>query len=109
MTSPNETLQALMLAANGIFSLVVLWTCVCTLNYMTPSTPALHRLAFIFLGVGAASMLLGPLYFTHKPTPGGTILAGGVALLLVTERLYTRRLRDRYSRKLGLPRRPWWG
>lgn len=109
MTSLPDSVQAFFLAANVIFSTIVLWTCVCTLNYMTPSTPPVHRLAYVLLGVGAASMLLGPLYFEFKPTVGGTVLAAGTALLLITERLYTRKLRERYARKLGQPRRPWWG
>lgn len=101
--------EALLTIINAAAALLVLWTSICTLNFMTPRTPPGSRLAYIFLGVGAAAMLLGPVYFEHKPTVGGTVMATGVALLLIVERLYTRKLLARYADRQGQPRRPWWG
>lgn len=101
--------QIVLTTVSCLSASLVLWASICTINYMTATTPLPNRVAHILLGVGAAAMLLGPLYFDNKPTPGGAILTTGVALLLVTERLYTRKLRHRYCKKLGLPRRPWWG
>lgn len=108
MTPFLDSAQFMILGVSALSALIVLWSCICTLNYMTPKTSPIQRISYVLLGVGAASMLLGPLYFDHKPTLGGTILALGVAVLLVTERLYTRKLRDRYAQKMGQPRRPWW-
>lgn len=105
----DDTAQTLLVGINAIMATIVLWTSLCTLNFMTPGTPPGSRIAYILLGVGAASMLLGPLYLEHKPTVGGTVTAAGVALLLITERLYTRKLLARYSRRTGQPPRPWWG
>jgi len=100
--------QTILTSFSLVFALAVLWMCICTLNYMTPSTPLLHRLSFILLGVGAASMLFGPLYFDTFPTVGGVTLAGGTALLLTTERLYAMKFRRRYRRRADDPQRPWW-
>lgn len=101
--------QIILTAVSFLSASLILWASICTLNFMTASTPWPHRISHILLGVGAAAMLLGPLYFDNKPTLGGALLSAGVALLLITERLYTRKLQQRYTHKLGLPKRPWWG
>lgn len=111
MTSIFASIDAhtVLTGINSVAALMVLWTAICTLNFMTPRTPPGSRVAYVLLGVGAGAMLLGPVYFEHKPTVGGTVVATGVALLLIVERLYTRKLLARYADRQGQPRRPWWG
>lgn len=105
----QDPAQTLLTLISTCMASIVLWTSICTLNYMTLRSSPGSRLAYIFLGVGAASMLLGPIYFEHKPTVGGTVMVTGVAVLLITERLYTRKLLTRYASRKGEPQRPWWG
>lgn len=105
----GEGVQVALTAINSLAALMVLWTAICTLNFMTPRTRPGARVAYVLLGVGAGAMLLGPIYFENKPTVGGTVMATGVALLLIVERLHTRKLLTRYADRLGKPRRPWWG
>ncbi len=105
----DDIAQTVLTASTILPAIVILWTCICTLNYMTPRTAPASRLSYLLMGVGAAALLLGPAYFDHVPSLGGAVLTSGTAILLITERLYSRKVRERYARKLGQPRRPWWG
>lgn len=104
---PVGWLAALFLGLNTIAGLVVIWTALCTLNYMSPATRWFSRIAYVLIGAGAAAMLLAPFYFKQALNGGSVILLCGVAVLLVSERFYTRKLEARYARRAGVPKRHW--
>ncbi len=71
----------LMIAISTFASLVVLWTSICTINHMTRRTPITIRAAYILIGVGAAGVLLVPVYFHRPQTPAEMLLIAGTAIL----------------------------
>lgn len=104
---PAGWIAAVFLALNTVAGLVVIWTALCTLNFMSPSTRWFSRVAYVLIGAGAAAMLLAPFYFKQALNGGSVILLCGVAVLLVSERFYTRRLAARYGQQAGLQKRHW--
>lgn len=105
---PEGAAETALLVVNTITALTVLWTVLCTLNFMSAQSFWLTRVAYVLIGVGAGAMLIGPMYWNHEPTVGAVALLTGVTVALVTERLYKRKLADRYASKLGVKNRRWY-
>ena len=75
-----------MTAINTAASIWVLWSSICAANFMSLKTPALVRVAYILLGVGAAASLMAPGYLQRPPTLAELLLVCGMALLTVANR-----------------------
>lgn len=93
----NNAIAELALVLIGMSSATaVLWVSICTLNFMSPGTRIVSRLAYILLGVGAAGFLLAPPLIGYRPDPGTVFLLAGVAAVLADGR--NRAMRRRHSR-----------
>lgn len=96
----GNVLDFILMLSNLSAGLVVIWIALCSLNIMTATTPWTIRMSYVFIGVGAASMVLAPLYWSYRPSIGAFILLSGVAVLLVNERIYRNRMVLRYTARL---------
>jgi hypothetical protein len=88
---------------------VILFSVICRVNLMTPGTPGIQRLAYVMMGVGAASLLLSPWFFDYRPTVSSTVLECGIAVLMVADQLHGRKIRQRYGTdRRASSKHRWW-
>lgn len=71
-----------LLAANLVASALLLGHALMAINKMTPKTPHWRRCFYVALAVGAAAVLLGPIYGYVRPQAGEVISNVGAAGLL---------------------------
>lgn len=90
---------------------VALWATICTINFMSRSTPFITRVAYILVGIGAGSVLLTVVYSQQPPGIPSAIFSIGVAIMLIAGRLHARRVLQkhpdpdgRFDHLCG----PWW-
>lgn len=92
----NAVAEVLLLAMGMSAAVTVLWVSICTLNFMSPGTRLVSRLAYILLGVAAGGFILAPPLIGYRPDPGTVFLLMGVAAVLADGR--NRAMRRRHSR-----------
>ena len=86
MSLDHLRIEQLATVINTAASIWVLWSSICAANFMSLKTPALVRVAYILLGVGAAASLMAPGYLGRPPTLAELLLVCGMALLTVANR-----------------------
>lgn len=69
--------------ANWFAALAVLWGSVCALNGMHRHSPLILRTAHVLIAVGAAGVLIAPLYLDRGPTVAEMLLVYGAAVFSV--------------------------
>lgn len=104
----HPTLYFILSLLGSTAALVILFSVICRINLMTPGTPGLQRIAYVLMGVGAASLLLSPWFFAHRPTVSGTLLECGIAVLMVADQLHGRKVRQRYGTDRRASKHRWW-
>lgn len=82
----------IMITWGSIASGIVIWGSMCTLNRMSVHTSTKHRIAHILVGSGAAAMFLAPGWVERIPTIAELLLLTGVSLLMMSKKLYWRRI-----------------
>lgn len=73
------SLETILITANSVAAVVVIWSSICAANQMNRKTRLLLRLSYILLGVGAAASLFAPGYFSRPPTLAEVLLIMGIA------------------------------
>lgn len=79
--SEMAQLQGILTLISTFLSLFVTWSCVCTINAMSPRTRFVVRLAYVLLCTGAMGIAMYPVWF-HEPIDGYVlILLVAIALI----------------------------
>lgn len=72
----GEALQIL----NSFAALAVVWGSICALNGMHRKSPTVFRTAHVLLAVGAAGVLIAPIYLGRGPTIAEMLMIYGTAI-----------------------------
>lgn len=74
-------MNTLVLIANSVAAIMVIWGSMCSLNGMRMTSSMLLRVAHVCLGVGAAAVLLAPHYLGREPSAAEMLMLHGTAVL----------------------------
>lgn len=66
---------------HALAALTAIWGCMCVLNRMCSTSSMLLRAAHICFAVGAAGVLIAPVYLNRGPTTAELLMVYGVAVL----------------------------
>ena len=86
-------------ALDVLFALVIVWRTLCNINQMTRATSHVIRVVNILLAVGAAGVVLAPLYEHEISDWMHTIVLAGFATLMVLNRRVERNRERRDNRR----------